>query len=247
MTEGFAKTGRIPAGFLATLKFCNTVFMNRNTLGLPVLLAAAAFSQPDPLHSLAGLKQNNVKSELVTYKGQAALKVIDAVANSSAASEDRLVVLTTTEFKDGVIEVDVAGAPGSGAGTGARGFTGVAFRIAAGVSAFECFYLRPTNGRADDQVRRNHSLQYISFPAFPWEKLRKEFPEKYESYADLIPGEWTKVRIEVAGAKAKLYVNGAAQPSLIVNDLKLGDASGPIGLWIGPGTVAHFANLKISK
>jgi hypothetical protein len=52
-------------------------------------------------------------------------------------------------------------------------------------SGFECFYLRPTNGRADDQVRRNHSVQYISFRGFPWYRL--ESPEKYESYTDLVP------------------------------------------------------------
>jgi hypothetical protein len=69
------------------------------------------------------------------------------------------------------------------------------------------FYLRPTNGRADDQVRRNHSAQYISSPEFPWYLLRKEFPEKYESY--FVPGEWTKMRIEVKGNRATLSVSGA--------------------------------------
>jgi hypothetical protein len=90
-------------------------------------------------------------------------------------------------------------------------------------------------------------VQYISFPEFPWSRLRKEFPEKYESYADLVTGQWTKIRIEVNGEKAKLFVNGAGQPTLIVNDLKLGaSATGSVGLWVGPGTVAHFANLSVS-
>jgi hypothetical protein len=39
---------------------------------------------------------------------------------------------------------------------------------------------------------------------------------------DLVPGEWTKIKIDVSGAKAQLYVNGALQPVLVVNDLKLG-------------------------
>ena len=56
-----------------------------------------------------------------------------------------------------------------------RGFVGVAFRVAADQSRFECIYLRPTNGRVEDQVRRNHSVQYISVPGFPWPFLRKEF------------------------------------------------------------------------
>lgn len=109
-------------------------------------------------------------------------------------------------------------------------------------------YLRPTNGRVLDQVRRNHSLQYISYPDYPWHKLRKEFPEKYESYADIGPGEWIKVRIEVKGTLARLFINDAKQPSLIVTDLKHGEAlRGNVGLWIGPGTEAYFRNLIIRK
>lgn len=44
----------------------------------------------------------------------------------------------------------------------------------------------------------------------------------------------------------RLYVNGSAQPVLLVNDLKLGDSTGSIALWIGPGTEAYFANLRIT-
>lgn len=62
---------------------------------------------------------------------------------------------------------------------------------------------------------------------------------------DLVPGEWTRVKIVIAGATARLYVHGAEQPSLIVNDLKLGASEGTVALWIGPGTEAHFANLRV--
>ena len=216
--------------------------MLRLVLCLAVIACVYAADVP-----LTALKANKVKAEPATYKGKSGIRVTDAVQSQTEASEDRIVVLTGTKFTNGVIEAHVSGEPAGGAGAGARGFVGVAFRVANDISKFECFYLRPTNGRADDQVRRNHSVQYISFPEFPWHRLRKEFPEKYESYADLVPGEWTKVRIEVNGDKARLFVNGAPQPALIVNDLKLGaSASGPIGLWIGPGTVGHFANVRTS-
>ena len=110
---------------------------------------------------------------------------------------------------------------------------------------YECFYIRPTNGRAEDQLRRNHSAQYISHPKFTWFKLRDENPGVYESYADMVEGEWTKLKIEVKDNKARLYVNGAAQPCLIVNDLKYGKSVGAISLWVGPGTDGYFANLNI--
>ncbi|HJQ26296.1 MAG TPA: hypothetical protein VKA60_20450 [Blastocatellia bacterium] len=203
-----------------------------------------------PLDNPSETQSSNVKTEQVTYKGRKALRVTDA-ASSNVADGIQLVVLNKTEFQDGVIEIELTGEPAANAGEGARGFVGVAFRVnldaAKAAARYECFYLRPTNGRADDQVRRNHSAQYISYPEFPWNRLRKEFPEKYESYVDVVPGEWTKIKIEVRGDKARLYVHDAPQPVLVVNDLKQGQSRGQVALWIGTGTVAHFANLRVSK
>ena len=218
------------------------------------LVFAAGFTQVNSqtikLDALNDLQSRNVKTERVTYKGKEALRVTDA-APPTVGDAERLVILSKTEFQDGVIEVELTGEPGANAGEGARGFVGVAFRVSSGNSKealrYESFYLRPTNGRVDDQVRRNHSTQYISFPEFPWQRLRKEFPEKYESYVDLVPGEWTKVKIEARGDKGRLYVHESSQPVLVVNDLKLGPSQGKIALWVGPGTIAHFANLRISK
>lgn len=102
-----------------------------------------------------------------------------------------------------------------------------------------------TNGRADDQVRRNHSTQYASYPDYDFDRFRQESPEKYESYVDLQPGVWTRFNLVIGGNKARLYVHGADQPCLIVNDLKLGDSTGPIALWIGPGTEGYFTGLAI--
>jgi hypothetical protein len=202
-----------------------------------------------PLDNPKEMQSLNVKTELVTYKGRKAVRVADDAAGN-VADGIQLVLLDKTEFQDGVIEIELAGEPGANAGTAARGFVGLAFRVnldaAKSAPKYECFYLRPTNGRADDQVRRNHSTQYISYPDFPWQRLRKEFPEKYESYADVVPGEWTKVRIEARGDKARLYVNDSPQPVLVVNDLKQEQRQGRIALWVGTGTVAHFANLRVS-
>jgi hypothetical protein len=198
------------------------------------------------LESATALRAGNVKIEQVSFKGKAGVRVTDA-APDTAGDDSRLALLKTADFQDGVIELDLAGEPATGAGPGARGFVGLAFRVAPDASRFECFYLRPTNGRADDQVRRNHSVQYISVPGFPWPRLRKEFPEKYESYVDLVPAEWTSVKIEVREETAKLYVHGAAQPTLWVSDLKQGKTKGGIALWVGPGTIAHFSNLRVTR
>ena len=60
-------------------------------------------------------------------------------------------------------------------------------------------------------------------------------------------GDWIHYRLEVHGDVARLFLDNADHPALIVNDLKLGERSGAVGLWIGPGTEAHFTNITIEK
>ena len=178
------------------------------------------------------------------YRGRAAIEMVEAA--SSSTGTDMLAILKRKDFRDGTIDVWLSGQPAPGAPEGARGFVGIAFRVGKDVTHYEAVYLRPTNGRADDQLRRNHSIQYISQPEYPWERLRKEAPGVYESYADMTPGDWIHCRIVVTGTKARLYLGSKSQPNLVVNDLKHGDESGAVALWIGPGTVAHFSGLGIT-
>ena len=193
------------------------------------------------LTSSDALQLINVKAEATTHRGKRAVKLTEIAENG-----ETIAIVKGSKFTNGVIEAELAGLPRAGANEAARGFVGIAFRVSDDGSRYECFYLRPTNGRAEDQLRRNHSTQYVAHPEFPWHRLRRENPGVYESYVDLVPGEWTKIRIEVDGTKARLYVNGSAQPVLIVNDLKLGaDASGAIALWIGQGTEAYFSNVTV--
>ena len=210
-----------------------------------ILQSQAVETKSWSLNATDQVEIHGVEVNPVTYKGQEALRIYHLPVEAGEASFAKLV---DCDFSNGNIELQLAGKPGENAGQEARGFVGVAFRISEDNSKFECFYLRPTNGRADDQIRRNHSTQYISYPDFPWYRLRQETPGIYESYVDLEPGEWTKVRIEVSGDKAKLFVHGSDQPCLIVNDLKHGpDLKGSIGLWVAVGTEAYFSNLTISN
>ncbi|GGH03304.1 hypothetical protein [Pedobacter zeae] len=186
-----------------------------------------------------------VTAKQTVYQGKDALALEMA---GEAVGDNTLAILKGIDFHNGIIEATISGQPGAKAGPTARGFVGIAFRAALDAAKMEVFYLRPTNGRANDQVRRNHSSQYISIPGFPWEKLRKETPEKYEAYVDIVPAEWIKIKIVVQNETASLYVNGSSQPTLIVNDLKQGkDMRGSIGLWIGPGTLGHFTDVKVTK
>lgn len=154
----------------------------------------------------------------------------------------------TDDFSNGTIEVMLLSRLLPTADASARGFIGLAFRINKENTKFESIYIRPTNGRAEDQLRRNHSTQYFSYPDYKFDRLRKEAEGKYESYADMGLNEWIKMKIVVKGTQAKLYLNENSQPVLIVNDLKLGATSrGAIGLFVDGGTDAFFRDIKVVK
>jgi hypothetical protein len=204
---------------------------------LCVLLAAAPAA---PAQSVDQLTPHGVQLQSVEYLGKRAVKVTE---QGEQPNGEAYAIVKGTAFHNGEIQVELAGRPAAGTVATARGFIGMAFRLQDG--RYEYIYLRPTNGRADDQVRRNHSTQYGAHPNFDFAALRQQSPEKYESYVDLEPGVWTRYRITVEGTTARLYVHGASQPCLIVNDLKLGDSSGPVALWIGPGTEGYFTGLEI--
>ncbi len=150
------------------------------------------------------------------------------------------------DFKNGTIEVSVLSKLLPNAPTFSRGFIGVAFRINSSNSEFECIYIRPANGRDSSQIRRNHTIQYFSFPNFKFDKLRKDSPAEYESYADIGLNEWIKLKIVVKDLRAMLFINDNKQPSLIVNDLKHGaDSFGDIGLWVDVGTEGYFSDVSV--
>jgi hypothetical protein len=226
----------------------------RLAIGAALLLPGRVVAQVKqfPLETAGGLRLVNVAAEPATLDGKKGLRltISEEAARRPPNEQGQLEQLASIEglvFSSGVIEAEVAGAPAPGAFEGARGFVGIAFRLKEDAKTYDAFYLRLTNGRAEDQERRNHAVQYISHPEWPWARLRKETPSRYEAYVDLVPGVWTKVKIEVRGVRARLYVHGNEQPTLIVNDVKSGAAaSGAVALWLGPGTVAHFRNLTVT-
>lgn len=222
-----------------------------------VASAQASPSGRYPLASTEGLRPHNVTVTPVTHAGRRGVRVttspeaqrrIEGLPIEQQSRFERLAVIDGTDFADGVIEAEIAGAPAPGAAAGARGFVGIAFRVQPDLATYDAFYLRPTNGRADDQVRRNHSVQYVSHPDWTWSRMRQETPKKYETYVDLVPDAWTRVRIVVRGDTARLFVHGQAQPTLIVNDVKSGARGrGAIALWIDAGTVAHFRDVRVRR
>ena len=222
--------------------------MRSITLGAAVILAssftsarAQASAPTFPLRDASGLGAPGVKAEAATYKGRRCVRI-------TVEGEDRAgpVLLPGTEFQDGVIEADIALKATTPPGMRYPGFVGIAFRARPDASRYELFYVRPGNSDAPDQAKRNHTVQYVSEPEFGWYRLRREWPSVYESNATLAMETWFRLRIEVAGRSAKLYLNGATTPSLVVDGLKGDDLRGAIGLWGYTDEEAYFSNVRIT-
>jgi hypothetical protein len=225
-----------------------TVLKSSLTYGaLTILVAGALFAetpprvQTFPLRDATGLIGPTVKAEAANYLGRKSVRM-----TLEGEDHEGLALLPGTDFQDGVIEADIALKSTMPPGVRFPGFVGIAFRVRPDSSHYELFYLRPGNSQAPDQAMRNHSVQYVSEPGFGWYRLRREWPSVYESHAELAMETWTKVRIEVAGRAAKLYLNGSAKPSLVVDGLKGEDLRGAVGLWSFTDEEAYFSNVRIT-
>ena len=141
------------------------------------------------------------------------------------------------EFKEGTLEFDAKGksAPPQSS------FVGVAFRVV-DAKTHDAVYFRPFNFRSDDPARRSHSVQYVSEPQWPWNKLRKEKPSQFEKPIDPAPDgdSWFHVKIMLENRQVKVFVNGADAPALVVNELSE-RTGGSVGLWSnGYGVIANL-------
>ncbi|MCR9094360.1 MAG: DUF2007 domain-containing protein [bacterium] len=202
------------------------------------------------LDTTDGLQTNGVIVRAAEFGGRRAVEVT-MESDFAGGDSNTIALVEGIDFRDGTIEFDVA----SGVNPEswflvkwiARGFAGIAFRVADDLSRFESIYLRPTNGDAEDPVRRSHAVQYFSYPDWDFARFREESPGVYEAPAPIGPDRWIHVRVEVAGSMARLYVDDTPEPVLVVNDLKLGpDARGGIALFVDAGTSAWFSNLVVT-
>jgi hypothetical protein len=148
--------------------------------------------------------------------------------------------LEGVEFASCTIELDVRGKDVQGGS-----FVGVAF-LGVDSTTFDAIYFRPFNFRAADSTRRAHAVQYIAQPTYTWQKLRAEHPGMYEKPVNPAPDPngWFHVRVVVAGSQVRVFVDGAAEPSLVVTRLSQ-RTKGRVGFWVGNGSGGDFANLRI--
>jgi len=193
-------------------------------------------------------KAVNTETEEAVVGGLPVLRVVKGEDKRMRFDENTYARLTDLDFHNGIIEVKMLSRLLPDAPDFARGFIGIAFRINEGDSEFESFYVRPTNAMTDDPVRRAHGCQYFSYPGYTFAYFREYGIEGYEAPIESGLNEWIDLKAVVCDDHAAFYLNGAKEPTLVVNDLKHGkNAHGSVGLFVDIGTDGFFRDLRITR
>ena len=187
----------------------------------------------------------NVSAENFNLNGEKVLRVVKT-EKLMDFDTDSIAKLKDSDFHNGTIEVKMLSRLLPDAPEFARGFIGIAFRIASDNSAFESFYIRPTNSNTSDIVRRAHGCQYFSFPKYTFAYFRENNISDYENPISNGLNEWINLKAVINDAHADFYLNDVL--TLTVEDLKCGENSrGAVGFFVDIGTEAFYKDLKISK
>jgi len=223
------------------------------------LCALSVFAQKQELTlKKQTFELHNVTGSIIEFEGKKVLKIerdlkalpFDVNNIEKTVDEPHYARLVGLEdFENGTIEVkmysQIQNPPPY---PGVAGFIGVYFRIKPDDSAFEGIYVRPKVVRVSNQLFRNHAVQYISYPHAKFDTLRKTYPAgSYEGSAPVALNEWIKMRIEVNGETAEMFINDMKYSSFIVDKMLGKHKIGGVGLYVDIGTIGYFKDLKITK
>lgn len=155
-------------------------------------------------------------------------------------ADEGVVWIPDIYLANGALEVDVRGKD-----VLQQSFVGIAF-YGQDDKTYEAIYFRPFNFQSTDSIRRVHAVQYIAHPTYTWQKLRSEFPNKYEAALSSPPNPngWFHVRVEIQSPIVRVFVEYSITPILVVNRL-VQTTTGRVGLWVGNGSGGDFANLRV--
>ena len=138
-------------------------------------------------------------------------------------------MLKDANFTDGVVEVDIAMDE-------SRAFPGILFHVQ---SPRECenIYVRPH--RSGEPVAVQYTPMFNGMDA--WQLYHGA---GYGAQADIPLNRWVPVRLEVKGTQARLFIDNAPAPAIVVDELKHGAIGGSLGLFESAGANVHFANFR---
>ena len=132
-------------------------------------------------------------------------------------------------MRDGVIDVDVAT-------PAARGFFGIQFRLTDDGNG-EWVYLRQHKSGMPDAMQYTPVLN----TGLNWQLYNGT---GFTGAADIPRDTWFHLRLEIAGAQAKLYLTDMEKPVLVMSDLKSGIEKGQIALAALTGAT-YFSNFRV--
>jgi hypothetical protein len=185
-------------------------------------LPAIAYSQKSEILALP--------ADSPRWEFEQGAKVTDYLGRKCILLDGGAASVKDFELRDGVIDVDVA-TPAT------RGFFGFDVRIdGAGVN-YEEIYLRQHKSGLPDAMQYTPVLntgrnwQIYNGPGFT-------------GAVDIPKNVWFHLRLEVAGAQAKLYVTDMDKPALLMSDLKSGVQKGQVALFDLMGAT-YFSNFEI--
>ena len=184
-------------------------------------------------------KNNKIEAlnRTITFYGDSNEAIEMNAENSSGIG-----IIEGVAFETGLIEIELLGENNPG-----KSFIGIAFNIQ-NDETYEAIYFRPFNFVAEEQVRKEHMLQYIYHPEFTWRKLREERTGEFENEISTPPNPdtWFKASIRINSETIEVFVNEASEPDLTVKRLTQ-EKSKKIGVWTGYGSSGRFRNLVIRK
>lgn len=158
------------------------------------------------------------KGEVIEYRGRQSF----GLSNGFAYARD-------IDFQNGALDVDMA--------ADTRGFLGIAFHVQS-EDDYELFFFRP------DDSGSTYAIQYT--PGLLGGNVWQLFNgPSYTAVGDIPREKWIHVRVVVVGLVARLFLNNAVEPALVVSDLRLGHSKGSIGFWGREGG-GYFSDLNFT-
>ena len=202
-----------------------------NKSNLLILVAAITITFTQVVHAQAAQAQS-VPPDSSRWQLEGQAKVVDYQNRKSLFLDGGAATLKDLKMRDGVIDVDVT-TPAT------RGFFGVQFRISDDDANAEWAYLRQHKSGLPDAIQYTPVLN----TGLNWQIYNGP---GFTAAVDIPKDVWFHMRVEVAGAQAKLYVKDMDKPALIMNDLKSGVQQGRIALAVLTGAT-YFSNFEVHE
>ena len=168
-----------------------------------------------------------VSYSMDTYKGSKAIvlkKNFDNYKFGSVAYPKEL------NFKDGVIELDIASTTG-------KDYLGLAFRIK-DAHHYQTLYFRPASSGTIN------AIQYMpeKKAEFNWWDYEAD---KYQAKATLPATTWFHIKAVVKGQTLTVYVDHQPKPAMVYKALDPELKEGSVGFWFGNSAACAYKNLTV--